>query len=550
MARLRFAPPAFFLLAVFIPGAAHAYDTGCATPQSAMYNLFHFSEPETASEKRVDDCFDLSRVDASEGPALARKLKGYLDARDIFVELDKLSTNPNFVNENGESRQLIDPRVPELELVKSGERGWLVSADSVARVPALFDSAVVIDVDSLMSSLPPWATERLFGVPTYKYAAILILIFIAVVIRFLLTVVLVSQGRKVMSKLRVTWGHELLSRVGRPIGTLGAAGFVALSLPSLVLPIRLGKIFLLATQVVAVFSVVWAFYRMVDLFSQWMAQRAAATETKLDDQLVPLVRKALKIFTVAMGSIFILQNLNVDVAGLLAGLGIGGLAFALAAKDTVANLFGSATIFADRPFHVGDWISVMGVDGTVEQVGFRSTKIRTFYDSLVSVPNAKLADSVIDNYGERTARRCSMTLGLTYDTPAEHMQAFVEGIRAILRANDFTVKNRYEVHFKEYGASSLGVLVYFFLEVPSWSIELRERHNIFLEILRLAEELGVAFAFPTQTLHIESLAQPGQPFHIERPSAEELRGRVESFGPGGRLAQPRGRKVSDGFLPG
>ena len=135
------------------------------------------------------------------------------------------------------------------------------------------------------------------------------------------------------------------------------------------------------------------------LFTSWLEQKAQQTETKLDDQLVPLARRALKIFIVSIGTVFVLQNLNYDVASLIAGLGIGGLAFALAAKDTIANLFGSATIFASRPFQIGDWVVIGGsTEGVVESVGFRSTRVRTFYNSLIGIPNAKVADAVVDNY--------------------------------------------------------------------------------------------------------------------------------------------------------
>ncbi|MEM6731118.1 MAG: mechanosensitive ion channel family protein, partial [Myxococcota bacterium] len=432
---------------------AYAYDVGCDTPQAAAHTLFYFLDASRYDEASAAQCFELDASSKIEGPELARKLKATLDARDLFVDLDRLSTDPNYKNSAGDGRQLLEPRLPGVELVQRGGR-WLVSAESLAKVPELFDSAVLVDLGSVTENLPSWATQQLLGVKTYKYVGLLLLLFLAVLVRFVVGAIVVSQIRRTMASFGVTWGDLVLARVGKPLGTLAGSGVMALLVPSLVLPIRFGQIVLLAIQVVSVFSVVWTLYRLVDLFAQWMDQRAAKTETKLDDQLVPLVRKALKIFIVAMGSIFILQNLNVDVAGLLAGLGIGGLAFALAAKDTVANLFGSATIFADRPFHVGDWINVMGVDGTVEVVGFRSTKLRTFYDSLVTIPNAKLADAVIDNYGARIFRRVYTRLGVTYDTPPEHLQAFVEGIRAIVQANPHTRKDKYEVHFNDYGPSS------------------------------------------------------------------------------------------------
>src|SRR5690606_12151232 len=265
--------------------------------------------------------------------------------------------------------------------------------------------------------------------------------------------------------------------------------------------------------------------------------KAAKTESKLDDQLVPLVRKALKVVTVIAGVLAILQNLNVNVASLLAGLGIGGVAVALAAKDTVANFFGSIMIFVDKPFQIGDWINVAGVEGIVEEVGFRSTRVRTFYNSLVTIPNAKFTELSVDNYGKRRYRRVYSTLNLTYDTTPEQMQAFVEGIRAIIRANPYTRKDYYEVHMSGFGQHSLDVMVYYFFRVTSWSDELRERHNVYLEIMRLAKALGVEFALPTRTLHIESAAAPGAAREIPPPASEVRLAEIcRSFGPEGELS--------------
>src|SRR5690606_24921192 len=144
-----------------------------------------------------------------------------------------------------------------------------------------------------------------------------------------------------------------------------------------------------------------------------MATKAESTDSKLDDQLVPLLRKAMKIFVVLVGALFLLQNLDVNVASLVAGLGIGGVAVALAAKDTIANFFGSLMIFIDRPFQIGDWVKIGETEGIVEVVGFRSTRVRTFYNSLVTVPNAHFTEAAIDNLGMREYRRTSTVLNLT-----------------------------------------------------------------------------------------------------------------------------------------
>jgi MscS family membrane protein len=268
------------------------------------------------------------------------------------------------------------------------------------------------------------------------------------------------------------------------------------------------RIAVFGLRVAAAVSAVLIAYRLVDVGADIFAKRADDTETKLDDQLVPLVRKSVKAVTVVVGVIFVLQNMEVDVASLVAGASLGGLAFSLAARDTVANLFGSVSIFADQPFQVGDWVVMNGVEGVVEEVGMRSTRVRTFYRSLVSIPNSKVADGVIDNYGMRDSRRTFLKLGLQYDTTPEQMEAFCDGVRAILANNPLVKKDGYYVCFSGFGDSALEVMLYFFFATDVWAEELRNRHLIFLEVLRLAKELGVGFAFPTRTLHIASQAAP------------------------------------------
>src|SRR5690606_24458877 len=163
----------------------------------------------------------------------------------------------------------------------------------------------------------------------------------------------------------------------------------------------------------------------------------------------------------------------------------------------------------------------------------------------------KFTEATIDNYGRREYRRTYTTLNVTHDTTPEQMQAFVEGIRAIILANPYTRKDYFEVHMSGFGASSLDVMVYFFFRVPSWSEELRQRHNVFLEIMRLARDLNVGFAFPTQTLHLESVAEPGAERKPAAPPPEPRMAEVvQAFAPGGQLARPGGPKITDGYLAG
>jgi MscS family membrane protein len=278
---------------------------------------------------------------------------------------------------------------------------------------------------------------------------------------------------------------------------LWGVGALWLGLPTIVF-----RIYVEAIVVVAVIAFTVMAYRLTDVAGAIFARRAAASDSRFDDLLVPLLRKTLKVLIVAIGLVTIAGTVGIEVAGLLAGLGLGGLAFALAAQDTVSNLFGSITVLLDRPFQVGDWVVVGDVEGTVEEMGFRSTRIRTFYNSLITLPNSNLIKASVDNLGARRFRRWSTRLGVAYNTPPEKIDAFCEGIRELVERHPYTRKDYYHVYFNGFAAACLEILLYVFFETPDWATELRERHRLAVDILRLAHELEVEFAFPTQTIYL------------------------------------------------
>jgi len=177
-------------------------------------------------------------------------------------------------------------------------------------------------------------------------------------------------------------------------------------------------------------------------------------------------------------------------------------------------LFGTFTVLMDKPFQLGDWITVGDIDGSVEEVGFRSTRVRTFYNSVITVPNSRFISAHVDNMGERLHRRMKTMLSLTYDTPAEKVEAFCEGVRELIRQHPYTRKDTFYVYFTTWSASSIDILLYAFLTCPDWGTEMREKHRLYCDVLRLAEKLEVDFAFPTQTLHI---AKPEDLLHPQAP---------------------------------
>ncbi len=362
--------------------------------------------------------------------------------------------------------------------------------------------------------------QRLLTLEYWQWLTILVLILLGLAIDLLVRLWIRLLIVRLFRRQGVVTEDKNLGRVGRPIGLLAAAIFWIFTLPTVGLVGQPELVLSIAVQVIAVLAGMWAAWRITDVIAEAMVEKAAATDSKFDDVLVPLVRKTLKIFIVVIGVIYVADALKFEIGPLLAGLGIGGLAFGLAAKDTIENFFGSVAVLLDRPFSVGDWVKIDNTEGIVEEVGFRSTRVRTFYNSLVTVPNATLVRAVVDNYGLRKYRRWSTHIGVQYDTPPEKLIAFTEGIREIIRSHPYTRKDYFQVYMHEFGASSLNLLIYVFWEVDDWSMELRERQRLFVDIVRLADRLGVQFAFPTQTIHLYQEDRGREPEPRPAPKAD------------------------------
>jgi len=255
-------------------------------------------------------------------------------------------------------------------------------------------------------------------------------------------------------------------------------------------------------MVISVLVVTWTAFKMADAASILLKEMTDKTDSKLDDQIVPLLRKAAKIFIAVLAFLMIAQNLGYSVSGLLAGLGIGGLALAMASKDTLANLFGSLMILIDRPFHVGDWITFNGGDGVVEEVGMRSTRIRTFAKTVVSIPNQSLANATVENHSLMPKRRIKYTVGVTYSSTVDQMKTLVSRIEEYLKGNPDIDQEFMLVKFTEFNSSSLDIFVYCFTVTTDWTKHLAVKQDVNLRVMELVEELGMEIAFPTQTVHL------------------------------------------------
>lgn len=256
-------------------------------------------------------------------------------------------------------------------------------------------------------------------------------------------------------------------------------------------------------SVIVLFSLLKIGLRFVDYFGMVFKNKADKTESKMDDQLIPFIIEVGKIavyvilFFVLLGQIF-----DIDVTALAAGLGIGGIAIAMASKESLENLLGSFTIFFDKPFVVGDLVTTGNITGIVEKVGFRSTRIQTFDKSIVTVPNKNMISAELDNLGLRKVRRARFYIGLTYDTTIDQMKKVVKEIETLINEHPRTDQEG-RVKFQEFGASSLDIMVLYYVASTKWDDFIDVKEDINFKIMEIVEKNDCEFAFPSTTVYLQ-----------------------------------------------
>lgn len=250
----------------------------------------------------------------------------------------------------------------------------------------------------------------------------------------------------------------------------------------------------------AIISINWIVLRIIDFVALVFSYKASLTDTKSDDQLVLFIRELAKILIIIVGSFVMLGMVfEINVLTLITGLGIGGIAVALAAKDSLENLFGSFTIFIDKPFVVGDLVKIDGIEGTVEKVGFRSTQIRSIDRSIITLPNKKMIDGALENLTLRNFRRVKFTVGLTYDTPAENIKKIVSEINELINNHPHMNEEGVAV-LEEFGDYSLRLMVLYFIEMMDYYEYLRIKEEMNYAITTIIAKHGSSFAYPTRTI--------------------------------------------------
>ncbi|MEM0437997.1 MAG: mechanosensitive ion channel family protein [Candidatus Micrarchaeia archaeon] len=253
-------------------------------------------------------------------------------------------------------------------------------------------------------------------------------------------------------------------------------------------------------RVLVIIDVAWFILRIIDtIVVHYLKPYVEKSESKLDDQLLPILRRGIKVVIIILTLVFLLSNFGYDVTALLAGLGVGGLAVALAAQDTISNFIGSLVIFTGKPFKIGDFVKFGSFAGTVQEVGMRTTRFETPSGTVLVVPNNKISSEIVENVTAAKMRRVDLTIGVTYDTSYQKLKRAISIIEGVLKAHPNVEK--YDVRFSEFGAYSLNISTWYWLKDPS---KFRETpHEINLEIKKRFDKERIEMAFPTQTVYLK-----------------------------------------------
>jgi len=471
------------------------------------------------------------KKDTSKAIDLAIKLKKVYDGMGLFVPVNKVPDNPDYIDSLSKKHRYVifSERLPHIYVEKINNN-WYYSPDSYDEILKLYKEVYPFGDDLLQRIIPSFGNKKALGLYIWQYIGFLVIIIISILLYFiflkLLKPILVFLIDKILRKhLELPVKYEKTTRV---FSLLLVFSLMKYAFALLELPIKISSFLIISLDIVDVVLLSYLIYRIFDIILEFLSTLAKATSSKMDDQVLPIIRQIVKIIIITGAVIKILILLNINVTALIAGVSIGGLALALAAQDTVKNLIGSLMIFIDKPFQVDDWVEIDNMAGTVTEVGFRSTRIKQLDTSIISIPNGIISNKALTNKGLRVFRLFETTIGLTYDTPRLQLQYFIDGLRKIAIKHDMISENYY-IYLKDLGDFSINILFRVYLKTNDYKHELALKEEITFLIMELAETLNVRFAFPSQTIYVEQF--PGKENLIPQydENIENLKNKLNGF---------------------
>lgn len=501
------------------------------TPRGAVYG---FQQAAAAGDwERASQYLDLRRVDDPErrGRELARQLKTVVD-QTVIVDYENLAADNAGAGDDGlpawqDRLAVVQAESGRVDLLLQrvprdgdGVRIWQISAATLDEVPSLYDE---FGFGLLERYFPPLFFEvRFFDVELWQWVGVLGLLFVAWLLSWVFATAVVKLLAALTTRTSSTVDDRVLHLVRNPARLLLGVLLFHAGTALLGLSPDARATLVAFERAVVVVAVAWLFLQLIDLSALSMQERMSRRDPGAAALLAP-GRKSARALIVVLAGLFLLDNLGFNVAALIAGLGVGGIAVALAAQKTVENLFGGVSVMLDRPVRVGDFCRFGDKVGTVEEIGLRSTRIRTLDRTVITVPNAEFSSLQIENFAKRDRIRLLATVGVRYETTPEQLRYILAQLREMLLAHPKIDKDPLRVRFVNFGAYSLDLELYAYARTSDWSEFLGIREDIFLRVMDVVEQAGSGFAFPSSTMYL------GRDDGLDEGHAREAEARVAAW---------------------
>jgi MscS family membrane protein len=447
---------------------------------------------------------------AERGPVLAAQLKAVLDQK-LWVDLESLSSEPAGHQEDGLAvgRDRVGELTTDLgsvgvfvdrEVGMGDESEWRIAARTVSEIPRI---AAELGVSPFIAGIPePLRQIRLFEIALWQWLALALLVLLVWAAAWLLADGLVRLLRPVVARSASDFDDRLLALMLAPLRLILTVALFGLGTLVLQLSIPARDFFRAVEITLVVVGVTWLLLRAVDLGAAVLEERLATEQRDAAGHFVPIGARALKTAVAVMAGLAALDSFGLDVTAVIAGLGVGGIAVALAAQKTLENVFGGITILADQPVRPGEFCRFGDKIGTVEEIGLRSTRVRTLDRTVISVPNAEFSTLQIENFAARDRMRLVLPIGLRYETTPDQLRHVLVGLRALLHRHPRVLPDPLRVRLVGFGDCSLDVELYCYIDTADWDEFLAIREDVFLRVMDVVAESGTGFAFPSQTAYL------------------------------------------------
>jgi len=460
------------------------------------------------------ECLDLSAIPASDvqerGPELARQLKFLVDHEE-WIDLDHVSDDPRGDLEDGLPPQR--ESILKLERLPGGrsvlmDRGpradgqlvWRISAATLARVPAAYAQ---VGLPTFIDRLPlAFRDSRFLELALWQWVGLMLLLVAAWFTAWMVSGFVVRAAKPLTMRTETDVDDRLLALMVGPVRLLISVGVFNAGLQFLWLSVPAREFTQETSKFIVIAGVAWFVLRVIDLFATISKERFNRRGQSGAAHLVPLGARAIKVAVVLMTILATLDTFGFDVTAIIAGLGVGGLAVALAAQKTVENIFGGVSVLIDQPVRPGDFCKFGDRVGTVEDIGLRSTRIRTLDRTVVAVPNADFSTMQLENFAKRDRIRLINTLGLRYETTPDQLRHVIAGLRGILLAHPKVLPDPLRVRLVGFGAYSIDLEMFAYVDTMDFDEFLAVREDIFLRVMDVVAASGSGFAFPSSTTYL------------------------------------------------